>query len=173
LDASTPNADIPAAEAQPIATVTERILASIIDGLLYVVISFVWRTFSADQTANVLFATAFWAVYQSLAIWRYGKTLGKHVMGIRVAVYDTPDRRPSLPAAVIRWCVLSMLPLQLAALAVDNDLFAVVVTLLSVSVVISVFVNSQNRGWHDKAAGTWVLRKPKPAKPADIPWLNS
>jgi uncharacterized RDD family membrane protein YckC len=86
-------------------------------------------------------------VHETIGVWRWGRTVGKLMMGVRV-VHVLDGGSVALSAAFIR----SLLP---AALSVIPG----VGSFLSLSVYLWAFVDPRRQGIHDKAAGTLVVRR--------------
>jgi uncharacterized RDD family membrane protein YckC len=86
-------------------------------------------------------------VHETIGVWRWGRTVGKLVMGTRV-VHVLDGGSVPLSSAFIR----SLLP---AALSVIPGVGAV----LSLGVYVWAFIDPRRQGLHDKAAGTLVVRR--------------
>jgi uncharacterized RDD family membrane protein YckC len=103
--------------------------------------------------AGLLLATllAVGFVYEAVPTALWGRTAGKALFGLRVADTGT-GRRPGFGAAVGRW--LSYQLLQVVLVGVLDAVWCLV-------------DRPRRQCWHDKAAGTWVVRggRPAPARP--------
>ena len=90
------------------------------------------------------------ALYETIAIaWR-GQTLGKWLLGIRVARY-TDGKKPAWAQSVLR----CLLPVAGGALTFT---FAGIPALGAFAIFASAYINPLRRGWHDDAGGTIVVR---------------
>lgn len=85
-----------------------------------------------------------------LIAWR-GQTLGKMLLGIRVAQY-LDGRNPSIGQSALR-CLLP------AAIAVVLEAVIPGSSILVAAFFLSALLNPLRRGWHDLAGGTVVVRK--------------
>ena len=86
-------------------------------------------------------------LHETIGVWRWGRTVGKVVMGTRV-VHVIDGGSIALSSAFIR----SLLP---AALSVIPGVGSV----LSLGVYLWAFFDPRRQGLHDKAAGTLVVRR--------------
>ena len=98
-------------------------------------------------TASALTA-AIWLLYYVAAESQWGTTVGKRIVGLRVAGPDWA--RPSVASAAIRngWIVFGLIPLVGGLV----QLVAVIV------IAVTIARSEANRGIHDRLAGTTVLR---------------
>ena len=140
-----------------LATIGQRVLARLIDGLLTVVpaaivfMATVRRSFDADQPRLPLGLRFLGLVlpfaYEVILVAVWGQTVGKRLVGIRVVGPD--GRPPGWGRSLRRWLVpfaLGMVPF--------------IGWLLGMAVVLrAAFVNNR-RGFHDLAAGTTVRQDP-------------
>lgn len=134
------------------ASVMHRVGALMIDFLLYivVVVAFVWGADIA-RSANLLDSDALevlgWAVFILLTLYPLlaefimnGQTVGKRIIGIRVACLD--GSRPTFSAYLIRWLIgLVEIPLLAGSVA-----------------FIAVLLSRNNQRLGDMAAGTTVVK---------------
>jgi uncharacterized RDD family membrane protein YckC len=81
-------------------------------------------------------------LYEALPTWRWGRSLGKALCGLRVVGMDTHDT-PELGQAVRRWLVISV-P---TALGVGL-----------IGILRATWDRPWRQAWHDRAAGTFVGR---------------
>ena len=94
-------------------------------------------------------AIAVQASYEIGCVGLWGRTLGKWLLGLRVARY-TDGGPPTWPQAALR----AMLPLT-----ADAAVTVIAVDVWGGAVVyLSSFFNPLRRGWHDAAGGTLVVR---------------
>lgn len=90
--------------------------------------------------------TALGLAYETMAIWRWGRTLGKLVTGLRV-VGITDGGRLGLTRSFQR----SLVPTTLSAIPQVGPL-------LGIGVYVWAFFDPLRQGVHDKAAGSIVVR---------------
>lgn len=149
--ASSKPASATSAPTDPVAIGNRRVVAAIVDvwlltGLLTALagqaVAIPWSVLAGAVVATVLLAAA-----ESM----HGQTPGKALAGVQVA--DTNGAAPTLRVALTR---RSWMPLQAVA-----ALFDPVGGLLAVGIVIalawSVYRSPEDRGWHDRLAGTRVV----------------
>lgn len=152
--------DFPSTGANALASIGQRAVARLIDVLLMVVMV-VPMVLPYLETAGdqVVLNAPLWArampfvaaaVYEvGLIAWR-GQTLGKMAQNIRVAnVLD--GRRPGLGSSTIRFLVPTVVSVVFAQLSGSQ-------LPISVLIYLTALLDPLRRGWHDKAAGTVVVR---------------
>ncbi len=88
--------------------------------------------------------------YHTFFVARRGRTIGKMMTGLTVEGRDTREI-PTWDRALIR----ALVPVVLGN--VPNQFLAVALT---VGLGVSILIHPERRGWHDRAAGTWVVRDP-------------
>lgn len=88
------------------------------------------------------------AVHQIVGVARWGRTLGKVVVGTQV-VTESADRRPSWRAAIIRWAVQAAFSFAAGA--------APWAALAGFAIYGGVLWDPRRQGLHDRAAGTVVV----------------
>ena len=103
-----------------------------------------------------LVTAAIWLVYEVAPTAARGRTIGKFIVGLKVLRADTWSE-PGVGKSLGRW-VVPAVPFLVLSFG----------TLLAALVYGSVAWNKQGQGWHDKAAGTVVVRarrrdRPNPA----------
>lgn len=149
-------------QAYPLATIGQRAVARLIDGLIYgvvwiaVILAFVGVTFESgdgsfefgtgSDLAFTLIGAALAIPYETLFVTAKGGTPGKLAMGIRVASLQTAQH-PDLVSSFRRW----------AAPGVPG-LIPGVGGLLSFVIYLSFTWGEARRGWHDRFAATAVIR---------------
>ena len=86
--------------------------------------------YGLGQIINIAYTIGFW-------VWR-GQTPGKMALGVRIATED--GETPSLGRAILRYfgMIVAILPLGLGLFWIGWD--------------------SKKQGWHDKIAGTYVVK---------------
>jgi uncharacterized RDD family membrane protein YckC len=123
------------------------VLSALIGALAGGLVGFLVRMFLMTLLIGVV-----GAAYEITMTTKRGQTLGKSAVGIRVITAEgTPPRGQS---AAIRWAtpfVVQFIP--------------VVGWVLALVCFLSAAVDPRRRGFHDKAAGTWVVAVPQ-APPA-------
>ncbi len=108
----------------------------------------------AASTAVVVVLAAAWVAYRVLATARYGRTLGKWLVGSAVVRSDDPSRRPSMRQSWTRFVVPQVsgwLPLPGTGLLP----------------YLALCVHPRRRGVHDTVAGTIVVKADRGAADAD------
>lgn len=140
-------------------SLSHRLLALVVDGLVVLALSVplaLLAATSGDRAPRPLEVALLWFVYRSLADGT-GGSLGKRLLRLRVA--GPRDGRAGLAAGATRnlWGLSSLLPVVLPDV-VGNTLAVAV----SVAVGASIARAPDDRGWHDRLAGTRVHR------PADV-----
>lgn len=136
-----------------------RLGANILDGLLVALpVMIVLTILGAGQyVSNVLLTVAITA-YIVLMLSSQGATIGKKLLGIRVATSPEGRGLPTQAQALKRYWGFTLAPLVLitfnAALAMIE---ALVVMGWFIYILVTLFSNPINRGWYDKFAGTWVI----------------
>ena len=91
------------------------------------------------------------------ALW--GQTVGKRIVDIRV-VNESTGRPPGWGRSLIRWAV-PLVPFAVLAvfLSLASEFLALLAAVASVAVCyLSITWDRKNQGWHDKAAGTFVVK---------------
>lgn len=91
------------------------------------------------------------------ALW--GQTVGKRIVDIRV-VNESTGRPPGWGRSLIRWAV-PLIPFAVLAvfLSLASEFLALLAAVASVAVCyLSITWDRTNQGWHDKAAGTLVVK---------------
>jgi uncharacterized RDD family membrane protein YckC len=128
----------------------KRFLARIVDALVFIPITIAVLVITKDSSlgaklAGNLCQLILAAIYESLMLARFGKTLGKMAAGVKVVSLET-GQIPAMDAVVKRTCfyTFSVVAVYIGAL----------VTYLS-----PLFDSSpRRRGWPDKWAGTVVIK---------------
>ncbi|HEX2274467.1 MAG TPA: RDD family protein [Acidimicrobiales bacterium] len=146
-----------AAVPERLATIGQRIAARLLDALIVGVPAFVLilATSEIDEGERALrtplwaqlAATGVAALYEIVLIRKYGQTIGKRVVGIEV-VRITDGRHPDWTASIMRY----LLPLLPALVRIPG------VFLLSPVIYLVAIADPLRRGWHDRAAGTIVIK---------------
>jgi uncharacterized RDD family membrane protein YckC len=149
-----------------LATIPQRILARLLDAIIIGVPAFllVLSTSEIDEARRTvrtplwaqLVATGIAAVYEVVLIRQRGQTVGKRALGIEV-VRETDGKHPDWTASIMRY-LLPVLP----ALIPVPGLF-----LLSPVIYLVAIADPLRRGWHDRAAGTIVIKAGQPPPPTE------
>ena len=157
-----------AAEGGLLAGIGQRIGARLLDGLIIglplTVLVFAASDISEDRrTVSTplwvqLVAAAVSALYEIVLIRTRGQTVGKRVLGIKV-VRITDGALPDWTASVVRY----LLPVVPVLIPVPG-LF-----LLSIVIYLAAVVHPLRQGWHDRAAGTIVVKAEPPPRPSPTP----
>ncbi len=95
---------------------------------------------------SVLVGAAIGLLYEVTLIATRGQTLGKMATGIRVVRADN-GLVPGWGKSVARWIIPALLPI-----------IPLIGWVLSLLVYISLLWDKSRQGWHDKAAGTLVIK---------------
>jgi uncharacterized RDD family membrane protein YckC len=157
-----------AAETDLLASIGSRIGARLLDGLIVGLpltilvfaasdVSEDRRTVSTPLWVQVV-AAAVSAAYEIVLIRTWGQTVGKRVLRIKV-VRVTDGALPDWTASVVRY-VLPVVPVLIPLPGVF---------LLSLVIYLAAVVHPLRRGWHDRAAGTLVLKAETPSGSASSP----
>ena len=157
-----------AAEGGLLASIGQRIGARLLDGIIIglplTILVFAASDISEDRrTISTplwvqLVAAAVSALYEIVLIRTRGQTVGKRVLGIKV-VRVTDGGLPDWTASVVRY-VLPVVPVLIPVPGVF---------LLSVVIYLVAIVHPLRQGWHDRAAGTIVVKAELPARPPPPP----
>ena len=136
---------LPASGRNAIAEPWQRFLSSLIDSAatyaLVIVLPLIAGALSLPSIVGAVLVLAALIGYDPLAVHLTGQTLGKRVLGLRVA-YRMDGRSPSFPRALGRWAV------RLLGIFPPFALLDAVWCL----------VDERGQCLHDKAAGTVVVR---------------
>jgi uncharacterized RDD family membrane protein YckC len=146
-----------AAQTDLLATIGRRVGARLLDGVIVglPLTILVFAVSDVDQAKSTVhtplwaqvFAAAVAAVYEVALIRLRGQTVGKRILGIKVARI-TDGVVPDWTASVVRY-LLPVLPL----LVPIPGIFV-----LSLVIYLAAVVDPLRRGWHDRAAGTIVVK---------------
>lgn len=156
-------ADRPAVpDADRLAGIGQRIAARLLDGLIVglPLTVLVLATSDVDTARNTLhtplavqlLAAAVASIYEVVLVRTRGQTLGKRVVGIEV-VRVNDGAFPDWSASIIRY-LLPALPMLIPVPGAF---------LLSLVIYLAAVPHPLRRGWHDRAAGTIVVK----AEPAE------
>jgi uncharacterized RDD family membrane protein YckC len=162
--------DFPDAGVNALAMYSQRAWARVIDEVLvnipffFVLLVLLASTLGADgqptsATEEVTKQVPLWLVagsfalaiaYETIAIGWRGQTIGKWILGIRVARF-TDGTRPGWDQALLR-CLLPTCGAIVAFWLLGISAFG------AFAVLASAYFNTMRRGWHDEAGGTVVVR---------------
>jgi uncharacterized RDD family membrane protein YckC len=142
--------------ADVLATIPQRALALLIDTVLVLlpvaglaVLAGVNPFDDGESAAGLVVVTAAWVgiavVYETVAIGRFGRTVGKRVLGLEVVRRDDGGR--------VGWAAAARRALVPAA----AGLVPWVGFALRVAVYLRAGFHPLRQGWHDAAAGTLVV----------------
>ena len=151
--------DFPESGVNALATFPQRAWARVLDTVLvlyatYLIIGSFLTTDPSEDTdlTQILWVLFVWvavaAAYEVTMVAVAGTTVGKIVLGTRVARFTDGDK-PTVSQAALR----CLLPLVAAA-----ALILVLPIIGAAAVYLSALANPMLRGWHDQAAGTVVIR---------------
>jgi len=133
-----------------------RVLDAIIVGVVFFVLVFVFAAastsgdtadFSGFSAMGVLLGLVVGVSYEVVQIAVWGQTLGKRIVGVKV-IHATHGGLPGWGKAFGRWAIPGLLAL-----------IPVVGWILSILCYISATWDRVYQGWHDKVAGTLVIKK--------------
>ena len=157
-----------AAETDLLAGIGQRIGARLLDGLIIglplTVLVFAASDISEDRRTVTtplwvqIVAAAVSALYEIVLIRTRGQTVGKRVLGIKV-VRITDGALPDWTASVGRY-VLPLIPVLIPIPGVF---------VLSLVIYLTAVVHPLRRGWHDRAAGTIVIKAEPPSRAGPPP----
>ena len=153
-------------EGSPVAAgLGRRLIARFVDGLLFAPLTLVIALTSGasrDDFSNGEYSLAASGVYlasffyEALLTWRFGQTLGKRLLGIRV--HDIVDARPpTLLRSVARVLVVTGPPPALVAIWLSADGERSLDLVWGLVLLGSVLLRPEGRGFHDLAARTRVV----------------
>lgn len=132
-----------------------RVLDGIIVGVVFIVLIRVFAAGSASNNAadfsgfsavRILVGLVVGVGYEVLLIAVWGQTLGKRIVGVTV-IHATHGGLPGWGKAFGRWAIPGLLAL-----------IPFVGWILSILCYLSATWDRVYQGWHDKAAGTLVIR---------------
>lgn len=153
-------------DAKPqIAGLLARFLANVIDGMIISVIVlplFASQPSGGRGAGSAILFPLLWSIYEAFTVGRFGQTLGKRFLRIRVVLDMENPTPPGYRTAALRYLVKTGEPALLLFVLVltarwVNNITAVYTFFISVTLLFS----KVNRGFHDKAAGTYVVRVPR------------
>lgn len=131
----------------------QRVLAAVVDVLVFLAVSFVLLQVPFGLASQRLLWTLLNALYVILATMLTGQTVGKRLLGIRVVDVATGEL-PSPKAAVVRWAVVAV-PLLIGWV---SPVVASYTGWFSFAAYVPILKGPQHRGVHDLVAGTIVTR---------------
>lgn len=148
-----------------------RLAAAVLDNVAESVVptaavGTVWALYGfGDRRTQLVAALVFTStlIYKLVAIGRFGQTIGKYLMGIKVIAAAGPPA--GWGRAVIRvfspWSLavaLSLTPGSWFSGTVRGPTISMLVCLLSVAYLLPILWDPYCRGLHDRIAGTIVVR---------------
>ncbi|HYD09077.1 MAG TPA: RDD family protein [Acidimicrobiales bacterium] len=129
----------------------ERFGARLIEGFALAAVGY---ALSDDDGLRTAVGFAVW-VLEVVMLATWGTTPGKALFAMRV-VGDEGDR-PDWRTALVRTAIVSLLPLTIIEMVVPGVWLVSTAALLALAV--SVIRSDDGRSWHDRVAGTQVLRR--------------
>lgn len=152
-----------------LAPVPRRIGAAMLDGLFFATVFILpttLRTIDASEAGETIEPSAAWIAVSTLAALTYGiapialwgRTLGKHLLRVQVVTAEA-GALPGLRVATMRYLVFSLFPLALLLPELPGQIISALWSGLLLAIMVS---DPQNRGLHDRAAGTLVVMRPRP-----------
>lgn len=149
-----------------LAPVPRRIGAALLDGLFFAAVFIFPTTLRVADSANAgepVEPSAAWVAVSTLVALTYGiapialwgRTLGKHLLGVQVVTADA-GALPGFRVAAIRYLVFSLFPLALVLPELPGQIISALWTGILLATMVS---DPQNRGLHDRAAGTLVVMR--------------
>lgn len=146
-----------------------RFVARLLDGVL-VEAPFLGWAFAADYVRSVggevqlvapgwflVLSTLVPVVYEWAAVAAFGRTIGKAVMGLRVARV-TDEAKPNAQQAAFRILVPTVPEFVLLAVPDAESMLSFLLSVAGQYVYLTSLFHPLGRGLHDRAAGTVVLR---------------
>jgi len=131
------------------------VLARFIDGaLIGIPAGILANAMGLYGGARGVFAGVVAVVYETIAIARYGRTVGKNVN--HIAVVDLEGRQPTWQSAFVRAAVL-LLPAYAVSPRVDTVIEWVVLLFVLANFYVIAKRRDDRRGVHDLAAGTRAI----------------
>ena len=147
------------------ASVLNRLAARLLDGLLFVPLRLIVDTMlhteshaSGNGAWSLSQAIPYVAVflYEVILTWRFGQTLGKRMIGIRVR--DVVDNRPpTLLRSVTRVTMVTYLPTALFGTWLSSGARTLLILAWGLVLAGSILLRPDGRGLHDLAARTRVV----------------
>lgn len=150
-----------AAPASPLRRVVAGALSGMAWALLILVLvmpaALAWPSLS-EGPANFLLEQVLPLVLSVATVARWGWTPGMYVVDVRVV--DAAGDRPGLPVSALRMLVFGW-PLLLAwivePLPSTETAYGVITLVWFAGILVSIATHPEQRGWHDRVAGTWVV----------------
>ena len=159
-----------------VATIPRRMAARVVDAVPYVVIGVVFLVVQWDEIVEALqddtepdlsvgwpwrFGWLLPFLYEVAFVRWLGGTFGKLVLG--VSVVDLDGGRPTWASAAQRAFVFHLVPFAVLGMVVRSDLLGAASQVGQLVLLVSIVGPDDQRGWHDRASGTRVVRKPRAA----------
>jgi uncharacterized RDD family membrane protein YckC len=104
-------------------------------------------------------ALAMLVIYETVALARYGTTIGKKALHIRISPDPESMTRPTVVQAALRVGTRYLLPVSLLSLVFEPAWF--VLFAWAIYLLFTVMKDPDRRGLHDNVAGTSVVVIPK------------
>ena len=144
-----PAAPVPAWFVEP--TFGQRLSASVADGFLFLLVTIGLARLVTGETALRVTIVALTGLYAIGGVALTGRTVGKHLLGLRVVDVGTGEL-PGLASAGVRWLTVTvptLVPWFVPALRA-------IAPLVTLAIYLPILRPPLHRGLHDRAAGTVV-----------------
>jgi uncharacterized RDD family membrane protein YckC len=155
-------------------TFWRRFFAGIVDGIILSPIGWFLHSYRIDATAFLLFSTIFLNAsiytYSVWFHWKYGQTLGKRLMGVRVVdvsetrllTRDQAFRRESIPITLAAIGIMiyayQLFTADYGFVSVARDLLGSVNFIWFLLEIITMMTNDKRRAFHDTFARSVVVQ---------------
>ena len=125
-----------------------RVVAMLIDTVVLTMLSIAAHRLGASNR----FVAVVDALYVIVMTWRWGRTVGKFVIEIRVI--DASRRRPNWRQSIVRWAAVGWIGIaaHLTGGSVNKALF-----IAELAIYVPALFDPLGRGLHDRLAGTMVV----------------
>ncbi len=125
-----------------------RVAAALIDSVVLTMLSVAAHRLGASRRLVVLIG----ALYVIVMTWRWGRTVGKFLIEIRVV--DAARRRPNLRQSIVRWAAVGWIGIAARWTGGDANRLLFFAQL---AIYVPALFDPLGRGLHDRLAGTMVV----------------
>ena len=125
-----------------------RVAAALIDSVVLTMLSVAAHRLGASRRLVVLIG----ALYVIVMTWRWGRTVGKFLIEIRVV--DAARRRPNLRQSIVRWAAVGWIGIAARWTGGDANRLLFFAQL---AIYVPALYDPLGRGLHDRLAGTMVV----------------